>query len=349
MEGHLSNQGSAPFLGGDVPTGQKEFGLVPGLVWAFRFHDDGTADPLPIDQAIEPRHDGWLWLHFNLADRRAVQWLTDAELPAPALAMLLSRDRHQQVHSLDDCLYGIFADRVRDVGGASSEVGHLRFIMTERLLISGRHRALTSVDSARVMIEGGRCRLTHVAALLELISGHVADSIDAVADDLETELDQIEECLARRSDDFERRQLASVRRTGVRLHRQLSGLRAVFHRLERQDTEELKPPLRLAAGRLAQRLDALDRDVLELRERGHRLQEEMSLMMAEETNRHLYILSILTTLFLPPTLVTGVFGMNTKGLPFTDVETGFLWAMGLVIGSSLAVYLIMRRIGVFKL
>jgi zinc transporter len=61
------------------------------------------------------------------------------------------------------------------------------------------------------------------------------------------------------------------------------------------------------------------------------------------------LLSILTTLFLPPTLVTGVFGMNTKGLPFTDNESAFLWAAVLMVGSAIAVYLIMRRVGVFKL
>ncbi len=42
----------------------------------------------------------------------------------------------------------------------------------------------------------------------------------------------------------------------------------------------------------------------------------------------------MTTLLLPPTLVTGIFGMNTKGLPLTDVESGFLWAAGLMIGAS---------------
>jgi len=158
----------------------------------------------------------------------------------------------------------------------------------------------------------------------------------------------IEDCLARRDDKLERRKLATVRRTSVRVHRQLSGLRAVFHRLERQGND-VERPLQIAAGKLAQQLDALDHDILELRERGHRLQEEVSAVMTEETNRHLHVLSILTTLLLlPPTLIAGIFGMNTKGLPFTDDETGFLWAMVLVVVSLIAVYAIMRRIGIFK-
>jgi zinc transporter len=44
--------------------------------------------------------------------------------------------------------------------------------------------------------------------------------------------------------------------------------------------------------------------------------------------------------------VTGIFGMNTKGLPFTDNESAFLWASALLIGSAALAYLIMRRLGI---
>ena len=50
-------------------------------------------------------------------------------------------------------------------------------------------------------------------------------------------------------------------------------------------------------------------------------------------------------MLLPPTLVTGIFGMNTKGLPLTDAETGFLWAAAIMVGVAGAAYLAMRRLG----
>ncbi|MGF6432617.1 Mg2+ and Co2+ transporter CorA [Bradyrhizobium elkanii] len=53
-------------------------------------------------------------------------------------------------------------------------------------------------------------------------------------------------------------------------------------------------------------------------------------------------------MLLPPTLVTGIFGMNTKGLPLTDVDSGFLVAAGLLAGSALLAYLLMRRLGIVK-
>jgi zinc transporter len=56
-----------------------------------------------------------------------------------------------------------------------------------------------------------------------------------------------------------------------------------------------------------------------------------------------------TALFLPPALVAGVFGMNTKGLPFAEAEDAFLWAAALMVASAVAVYLLLRRIGIFRL
>jgi zinc transporter len=40
--------------------------------------------------------------------------------------------------------------------------------------------------------------------------------------------------------------------------------------------------------------------------------------------------------------------MNTKGLPLTDVESGFLVAALLMASSVGAAYLFMRRTGIFK-
>lgn len=303
----------------------RTFGLIPALVWAFRFHEDGSVEELAVDGPIEDYRDGWLWLHLNLADARAAQWLASAELPTVAVLVLRTHDTHQQMHVADDCIYGIFSDLIRNLEKATGEIAYLRFVMTERLLVSGRHHSLSSVEAAHREVARGARRLPNVAALLELIVEQVVDAIDGFTDELSREIDAIEDGLLAERVTDERRRLDRLRRTSVRLHRQLSGLRTLFHRLEREGVEHLKPPLRLAAGRLVQRLDALDHSVIEMRDRARMLQDEIGGKMVEETNNHLHVLSILTMLFLPPTLITGVFGMNVKGLPSPTTKTHFFW------------------------
>lgn len=326
----------------------QDHGVIPGLVWAFHIRDDGTAEALSVEEPIVARHDGWLWLHLNLTELRGLRLPTSLALPPPAMSLLLSHDNHQQLHAADDCLYGVFADLVRNLDGPSDEVANLHFAMTERVLVSGRRHALCSVDAARTVIEGGGRRLGTVAELLELVVEHVADAMDRLADRICIELDGIEDVLTTHAPRDERKRLARLRRTSVTLHRQLAGLRTVFHRLEREGTDNLRPPLRVAAGKLAQRLDALDHDIIEMRDRAWLLQEEIGTILTEESNRSLNILTVITTLVLPPTLVTGVFGMNTKGLPFTDDPDAFLWACALMAGSVILAAVLMKRIGVLK-
>lgn len=322
---------------------------IPGLVWAFRIHSDGSPEALRVDEQISFTHDGLLWLHFNLADARALHWLASEELQAPAEArsLLLSKDNYQQLHVAGDSVYGVISDLMRDIAETTEETAYLRFVMTERILISGRHHALCAVDVTRRALEGGH-RIESIAALLETIVENVADEMDRVSDRIAQSLDEIEERLLSGDATDLREKLGRLRRSCVRLHRQLSGLRIVFHRLEQRNTQDLKPALQLRAGKLAQRLDGLDHTIIEMRERSRLLQEELHLIIDEQGNDNIRVLSVLTAVLMPPTLVTGVFGMNTKGLPFTDLDTAFLWASLLMVLSSFAAYLIMKRIGIIR-
>jgi Mg2+ and Co2+ transporter CorA len=55
-------------------------------------------------------------------------------------------------------------------------------------------------------------------------------------------------------------------------------------------------------------------------------------------------LSLLTALFLPATLVTGLFGMNTKGIPFADDDQSFYYALGIASFAALITYIALIKI-----
>ena len=74
--------------------------------------------------------------------------------------------------------------------------------------------------------------------------------------------------------------------------------------------------------------------------------EEMAAELADESNRSLKAMAVMSALLLPGTLVVGVFGMNTAGLPFTHGDSGFIWAVALVIGATGLFYWLLRRAGI---
>lgn len=115
---------------------------LPGLVSAFRFEAGGAGEELPVDKPIAERPDGWLWLHFNLAEARACRFLKGgSSLPVAARELLVSADEHQQLNVSGGCLYGVFADVICDLDGLTEEIGFLHFA-----LAASRHRAPALVE-----------------------------------------------------------------------------------------------------------------------------------------------------------------------------------------------------------
>ncbi|CAG2153969.1 magnesium transporter CorA family protein [Cupriavidus plantarum] len=59
--------------------------------------------------------------------------------------------------------------------------------------------------------------------------------------------------------------------------------------------------------------------------------------VAHRTNRTMRTLTILTALFMPLTLITGIFGMNFDRMPWLHAPDGFWWSIGLMGGVVAAI------------
>jgi zinc transporter len=99
---------------------------------------------------------------------------------------------------------------------------------------------------------------------------------------------------------------------------------------------------------LRQRLEWLDAEIISLRDRAQLLQEEVTMKTAEQTNRNLHVLAVVTTLFMPASLIAGIFGMNVGGLPFVQDASGFLWSMAIIAGASVVVLWLLKRSDILK-
>jgi zinc transporter len=317
---------------------------LPGLVWALRATGDGRVEEFHGGRPTPPA-DGWLWFHFDLTDARVAAMVASLfDLPPPAGQLLTGADGHQQLHAQGPWVYGIVTDLARDLDGITDEAGKLHFAMIDRLLISGRRHRLAGVEAThRALLEGRH--IGTAAGLLETIVDEVVNAVEQYTEKLSRKLDRLEETVLSPASGDERQTLGRVRRKAVRLHRQIAGLRALVRRTEHELAGGPKFAPHLAGGRLPQRLDWLDHEIVALRDRAHLLQEEVTIKIAERTNEHVRVLAIVTTVLLPPTLVSGIFGMNVKDLPLTEGTGGFYWAIGLLLGSALAVCLALKRMG----
>ncbi|MGH9242700.1 MAG: CorA family divalent cation transporter [Vicinamibacterales bacterium] len=86
----------------------------------------------------------------------------------------------------------------------------------------------------------------------------------------------------------------------------------------------------------AEELAAAVADSVALGERVRLLQEELTAILSERTNETLFILTVVTVLALPLTIIPGLFGMNVGGVPFAGRPRGF-WIVVFLVAAIVGV------------
>ena len=318
-----------------------------GLIWAYRFDEDGQPTRIPRHEMpdLAPA-EGFVWLHLDLVHTRAQSWITEQGLPDAAQEAFLSHEPHQRLDHSANLAWGVSHDLIRDIADKSEDVGALRWIIGEHFLLTGRREALHSIRMTAEALDRGEPAASP-AGLFEQIIEYIIDDVTDAVVRLVDETDSVEDhILLDRLHDGPQR-VGSVRRTAVRLHRQLSGLHVLFRRFaETQSGRSAPDAVKAAATRLLQRVDGLHHDVQSVQDRARLLQDEIAARSAGRTNRQLYVLSILTALFLPATFITGLFGINVKGLPWVESEGGAVFVALTCVGAALLTLVLLRRRGV---
>lgn len=323
---------------------------VPGLVWAYRIvPEDGRAERLPVDCPPEALHDGagFVWLHLNLADVHVSAFLESFPgLTDAARAALTTHDTNAALFTDDRMLFGTLVDFQREFDAATRDIGWLHFALSDNLIITTRLQPLRSIDPVRAAIEKKGARYGRPLQIFEALVAEFQRGIMSTVIELTDELNVIEDIVYDSELRDERRRLAPVRRVVVRLHRHLRTMLALMRRAAAADDEDKPAGLDDVVDRLTNRLEAADNDVYALQERARLLHEEIDSKLSSETNRHLYILSLMTAFLLPPSLVTGFFGMNTSSLPFAGGVGGTTYALAAIALSILAAWWLLRRAGI---
>jgi magnesium transporter len=93
-------------------------------------------------------------------------------------------------------------------------------------------------------------------------------------------------------------------------------------------------------------------DVLALSDHASFLANKASFMLQAtlgliniEQNNIIKIFSVAATIFLPPTLIASIYGMNFEFMPELDKHYGYPMALLLMLGSAIVPYIYSRRRG----
>jgi zinc transporter len=300
-----------------------------GLICGYVLRPDGALHSLDwreIDAALSEGNAN-IWLHFNLADMRAKRWVESCSLlPNLAKDILLGSTNQMMLEPVGNGLAGILGDLHHDFQDDPAKIGVLRLYLDEHVLISARRHPLKAIDSLRRSMADG-FQATRPIDLMTRFLHHLAETLGLTIAELGETIDHIEDRILADHISNEGVELGRARQLIVRLRRHLipqrHALVGLLSRLPKWLQEDEASSLRQAI----ERLDMLGHDLDLVQDRARLLQDEIANKQAERTNHNLYVLSIVTAVFLPITLITGVFGMNVAGLPGLQDPTSFWWVI----------------------
>lgn len=272
--------------------------------------------PVPIDLSDAlPRTDGlvwalyipgsegqpeWEWRHYDLINaqaRRSVD--TDPTLPDIARSVLLGTDETPRLLEEKGVVAGVLPAYARTGDTDEYTITAWHFALTRQQLITGRRSPTRSLVHLWEAVRRG----DHPDGPGALVDRCIIDftrSARARLAGLASGLDPIEDVLLDPRDSTELtdigRKLGLVRREAVRLKRVLAPLARALT----DEDEELPEWALISEHNVSLRLvnSALD-DIAALTDRARSLQDELTTRLAEETNRRLYIVSVVTTLVMP--------------------------------------------------
>jgi zinc transporter len=294
--------------------------------------------------AAMARADGLVWIHLSALVPRAKQWLAGCQhLPEPVREDLVESDERTRLDPLRDSVLAVIGDAAAGADPGPWEFGTLRLHFGRRCLVSTRRHPVQCASKLARAIQGG-LEVRSTAELVVWLLNYAADALAARTRELVRETDRTEDEVLNGHVTLAREHLAGTRRRAALLRRHVAFRPRAIDRLRARLPAWVGEDDRYELLDVLDRMEALVEELAAIERREGALDAEVAARLAEDTNRNLYLLAIITALFAPMTLITSVFGMNLAGMPGLQDPAAFWWVMlSMVVTAALFVLILYRR------
>lgn len=295
----------------------------------------GATSLTPAQLGAWQPEQGLLWLHLDYTDTASRQWLEQqSKLPELAIESLLAENTRPRAALLGEHLLLALRGVNTNPGADPEDMVSIRLCISSNCIISTRKRRLLSVIKLVEQLHAGQGPCTSADLIVQLNEGLV-ERMGLTVEALDDELSELELNLLTDADSEMRHSVRNLRRQCISLRRYYSPQRDAFNQLQGERLDWLSTDHRLALREISDRLLRHIEDLDMLRERAAMAQEELASQQSEQLNQRMYVLSIISAIFLPLGFLTGLLGINVGGIPGADNDNAFLMflaSLSLMVG-----------------
>lgn len=316
-----------------------------GLIAAILLDGNGGGGELDW-QGIEAwtPEQGLLWLHLDREGLDTQSWLQERSGIDPVVAeALLTAESRPRLLRLGDALLVILRGVNLNPGADPEDMVGVSCWVGEGRIVTIRRRRLMAANDIREALRRGEGPKRAGEFLVDLLSGLI-ERMGTVIADIDDRVDELEESMVTGQSAELRSRLAGLRRMTISLRRYLAPQREVMSRLQLESVEWLTARDRGFVREIADRTMRYVEELDEARERAQVTQDELSNRLAEQMNRTMYVLAVVAAVLLPPSLLTGLLGINVGGMPGIDSGWAFTIVVGLIVAIGIVEVALLRRL-----
>lgn len=226
------------------------------------------------------------------------------------------------------------------------DASFVTFIMQEGRVVTLRAENAYNFEQLRTQLaEGGAVAVTDAPALLLILFENVVENNMRCFIDARTRAEELSarvDAAPRRVQEYE---VAAVRRKVDRLHSQFEDQFYGLADLQALTSHpQLSDGVRRKIHDISDAQNHLLRNLTRLEDRLRALEQQCQYALQQQTDQRLRQLTVLSSIFMPLTLITGVYGMNFPSLPGTKWQYGYYSLMvGMGAFTVLLLYFLKRK------
>lgn len=314
------------------------------LITAYSVKPDGKYDKLDWNELdTQPVGDGYVWIHLSRGTETTRKWLFSKSGLDPIVcdALLADETRPRCTpfgKGLIVNLRGVNATPDND----PSDLVSIRLWIEPGRVISTRRLKTSAISEIRDRIEAGQGP-RHADDFLVELADRLIQRMETVVTQLDDAVDELEEFVLTRHDRDVRGRIAEVRRQAISLRRYIAPQREAMSGLTSGLADWIDLRHRARLREIADKITRYVEDLDSARERSAIIHEELAVRLSEQMNRTMYTLSIVATIFLPLSLLTGLLGINVGGIPGAETPWAFWAVCGFIVVAAVSEMWVFRR------
>lgn len=231
-------------------------------------------------------------------------------------------------------------------GANPEDMLSVRIWSTGSFIVSLRRFKLMSIDELRQRLRRGDGPRNAAEVIADLANA-LADRIAPVLLGLHDRLDEMEGEAAAGAGQKVRNDLNEIRGQIIALRRFISPQQVALSQVASIALgwfpEDQRMQIRAALDDITRHVEDLD----SLRDSAGIIRDEISNAISERLNSNMYVLAIISVVFLPLSFLTGLLGINVAGIPGSEYDYAFMIVCALVVLGGLAEIAILKWRGWF--